>query len=287
MAICLIVMSAWANKTVNGKVVSAVDNEPLIGATVQAVGSSQGTATDLDGQFTVTVNDNVTQLRISCLGYKTKVVAISGFVTVALEEDNTALDEIVVTAMGIKREAKALGVSATPIKGDVIAQARTNDVMSSLAGKVAGVQIAETSSDPGTSKSVIIRGVSSLSGSNQPLYVVDGVPLNNSATYSSDGLNSGYDFGNGASAVNPNDVESMTILKGAAATALYGSRAGAGVILITTKKGSKQSRGVGIEYNGGLQWESVMRLPQMQNGFGMGWYGDHTEIENGSPSRTT
>ena len=111
---------------------------------------------------------------------------------------------------------------------------------------------------------------------------MDGVPLNNSATYSSDGLNSGYDFGNGASAVNPNDVESMTILKGAAATALYGSRAGAGVILITTKKGTKQSRGVGIEYNGGLQWESVMRLPQMQNGFGMGWYGDHTEIENGS-----
>jgi TonB-linked SusC/RagA family outer membrane protein len=275
-------MSAWANKTVTGKVVSASDNEPLIGATVQAIGSAQGTSTDLDGQFTVTVNDNVTQLRISCVGYKSQVVAVSSYVTVALEDANTTLDEVVVTAMGIKREAKALGVSATPIKGDVIAQARTNDIMSSLAGKVAGVQIGETSSDPGTSKSVIIRGVSSLSGSNQPLYVVDGVPLNNSATYSSDGLNSGYDFGNGASAVNPNDVESMTILKGAAATALYGSRAGAGVILITTKKGTKQNRGVGIEYNGGLQWETVMRLPQMQNGFGMGWYGDHTEIENGS-----
>ena len=282
MAICLITMSAWASKTINGKVVSASDGEPLIGATVQAVGSAQGTSTDLDGQFTVTVNDNVTQLRISCVGYKTQVVAVSSYVTVALEDANTTLDEVVVTAMGIKREAKALGVSATPIKGDIIAQARTNDIMSSLAGKVAGVQIAETSSDPGTSKSVIIRGVSSLSGSNQPLYVVDGVPLNNSSTYSSDGLNSGYDFGNGASAVNPNDVESMTILKGAAATALYGSRAGAGVILITTKKGSKQNRGVGIEYNGGLQWESVMRLPQMQNQFGMGWYGDHTEIENGS-----
>jgi len=282
VAICLIGMSAWANKTVTGKVVSASDNEPLIGATVQAIGSAQGTSTDLDGQFTVTVNDNVTQLRISCVGYKSQVVAVSSYVTVALEDANTTLDEVVVTAMGIKREAKALGVSATPIKGDVIAQARTNDIMSSLAGKVAGVQIGETSSDPGTSKSVIIRGVSSLSGSNQPLYVVDGVPLNNSATYSSDGLNSGYDFGNGASAVNPNDVESMTILKGAAATALYGSRAGAGVILITTKKGTKQNRGVGIEYNGGLQWETVMRLPQMQNGFGMGWYGDHTENENGS-----
>ncbi len=282
LAVCVIGMTAWASKTVSGKVVSASDNEPLIGATIQAIGSSQGTSTDIDGQFTVTVNDNVTQLRVSCVGYKTQVVAVASYVTVALEDANTTLDEVVVTAMGIKREAKALGVSATPIKGDVIAQARTNDIMSSLAGKVAGVQIGETSSDPGTSKSVIIRGVSSLSGSNQPLYVVDGVPLNNTATYSSDGLNSGYDFGNGASAVNPNDVESMTILKGAAATALYGSRAGAGVILITTKKGSKQNRGVGIEYNGGLQWESVMRLPQMQNNFGMGWYGDHTEIENGS-----
>ena len=166
MAICLITMSAWANKTVTGKVVSASDNEPLIGATVQAIGSSQGTSTDLDGQFTVTVNDNVTQLRVSCVGYKTQVVAVASYVTVALEDANTTLDELVVTAMGIKREAKALGVSATPIKGDIIAQARTNDIMSSLAGKVAGVQIAETSSDPGTSKSVIIRGVSSLSGSN-------------------------------------------------------------------------------------------------------------------------
>ena len=205
LAVCVIGMTAWASKTVSGKVVSASDNEPLIGATIQAIGSSQGTSTDIDGQFTVTVNDNVTQLRVSCVGYKTQVVAVASYVTVALEDANTTLDEVVVTAMGIKREAKALGVSATPIKGDVIAQARTNDIMSSLAGKVAGVQIGETSSDPGTSKSVIIRGVSSLSGSNQPLYVVDGVPLNNTATYSSDGLNSGYDFGNGASAVNPND----------------------------------------------------------------------------------
>ena len=224
----------------------------------------------------------MTQLKISCVGYKAQVVAVTSYVTVALEEDNLMIDEVVVTAMGIKREAKALGVSATPIKGDLIAQTRTNDIMSGLAGKVAGVQIGESSSDPGSSKSVIIRGVSSLSGSNQPLYVVDGVPLNNAASYSSDGLNSGFDFGNGASAVNPNDVESMTILKGAAATALYGSRAGAGVILITTKKGSKQHHGVGVEYNGGLQWESVLRLPQMQNAFGMGWYGEKTEIENGS-----
>ena len=220
-------------------------------------------------------------LRISYIGYQTQEVAVAPRVDVALNVEGSILDDVVVTAMGIKREAKSLGVSATQVRGDVIAQARTNDIMSSLAGKVAGVQIGESSSDPGSSKSVVIRGVSSLSGSNQPLYIVDGVPLNNTATFSSDGLNSGFDFGNGANAVNPNDVESMTVLKGAAATALYGSRAGAGVILITTKKGSQQ-KGVGVEYNGGLQWESVLRLPQMQNQFGMGWYGDKTEIENGS-----
>ena len=183
---------------------------------------------------------------------------------------------------GIKRSAKALGFSATAVKGDEIAAARTNDIMSSLSSKVAGVQISNSSSDPGSSKSVIVRGISSLGGTNQPLYVIDGVPLTNSAVYSTDGLNNGYDFGNGASAVNPDDVESMTILKGAAATALYGNRAANGVILITTKTGAKQKKGVGVEYNGGLQWETLLRLPQMQNDFGMGWYGEKTDIENGS-----
>lgn len=201
---------------------------------------------------------------------------------VVLRTDARLLDEVVVTAMGIKRSEKSLGYSASSVKGDAIAAKRTNDIMSSLSGKIAGVQISNTSSDPGASNSVVIRGVSSLSGNNQPLYVVDGVPLNNSAVFSSDGLNSGYDFGNGANAVNPDDVENMTILKGAAATALYGNRASGGVVLITTKSGKKQKKGLGVEYNGGIQWETLLRIPQLQNEFGMGWYGDHTELENGS-----
>lgn len=147
-------------------------------------------------------------------------VAIKPNVKIVLKSDAQLIDEVVVTAMGIKRSEKALGYSATSVKSDEIAAKRASDVMSSLSGKVAGVQISNTSSDPGASNSVIIRGVSSLSGSNQPLYVVDGVSLNNSSTYSSDGLNSGYDFGNGANAVNPDDVENMTILKGAVVTAL-------------------------------------------------------------------
>lgn len=206
----------------------------------------------------------------------------SGLMKIVLKPDAEMLDEVVVTAMGIKRSEKSLGFAASSVKGDAIASKRTNDIMSSLSGKVAGVQISNTSSDPGASNSVIIRGVSSLSGNNQPLYVVDGVPLNNSTVNTSDGLNNGYDFGNGANAVNPDDVESMTILKGAAATALYGNRASGGVVLITTKSGKQHKKGLGVEYNGGIQWETLLRIPQLQNEFGMGWYGDHTELENGS-----
>lgn len=161
---------------------------------------------------------------------------------ITLSSDAKNLDEVVVTAMGITRQSKALGYSASVVGGEKLSETRTGDIMSGIAGKVAGVQISASSSDPGASNSVVIRGVSSLSGSNQPLYVVDGVPLSNNSTSSetsrlasASSLDNSYDFGNGANAVNPDDVASMTILKGAAATALYGSRAANGVILITTK----------------------------------------------------
>ena len=187
---------------------------------------------------------------------QTQEVAIKPNLKVVLRSDAQQIDEVVVTAMGIKRSEKALGYAATSVGGEKIAESRTSDVMSSLAGKIAGVQISSTSSDPGASNSVIIRGVSSLSSTNQPLYVVDGVPLNNSTVYSTDGLNSGYDFGNGANAINPDDVANMTILKGAAATALYGSRAANGVVMITTKSGRKE-KGVGIE-NGTVEFSGQL-----------------------------
>ena len=274
--------SALAQTKVSGTVFSQEDGQPIIGAAVKVEGTSTGMLTDVNGRFSLTLPEGKNQITVSYLGYESKTMTAKNGMRVFLKSDATALDEVVVTAMGIKRSAKALGYSATAVDGDEIAAARTADVMSSLQGKVAGVQITSAAGDPGSSNSVIIRGISSLSGANQPLYVVDGVPMNNSAVYSGDGLNSGYDFGNGANAVNPDDVESMTILKGAAATALYGSRAANGVILITTKSGKKQAKGFGIEYNGGLQWEQVMRLPQMQNDFGMGWNGDKTDDENGS-----
>lgn len=277
----LCVGGLFAQTRVTGTVISQDDGEPVIGATIRVSGTNEGTVTDSNGSFTITCPEGKKVLTISYVGMEPVEVVAKSNMRIVLRSGDTNLDEIVVTAMGIKRSAKALGYSATALNGDEIAETRTNDIMSSLAGKVAGVQISTTSTDPGASNSVIIRGISSLNGSNQPLYVIDGVPMTNTAVVSSDHLNNQYDFGNGANAVNPDDVENMTILKGAAATALYGSRAANGVILITTKTGRAQ-KGIGVEYNGGLQWESVLRLPQSQNDFGMGWYGNKTDDENGS-----
>ncbi len=278
MVVCLIALGASA-KTVKGKVVSATDNEPLIGATVQAVGSNQGTATDIDGEFTVTVNDNVTQLKISYVGYVPQTVAVASYLTVALEEENNTLEEVVVTAMGITRKQKSLGYAAQQVKADDISGAHTTDAMNSLNGKVAGLQVQATSSDPGSANSVIIRGFSSINGSNQPLYVVDGVPLQ-STTLTGQGK---AQAAGGIASISPNDIESMTVLKGAAATALYGSRAANGVIIVTTKQGKKgDGKNFSIEYNGSVQARQVSLLPKMQNNWGQGWNGTQTYIENGS-----
>ena len=277
----LVVGGVIAQTKVTGTVISQEDGQPIIGAAVQVEGTKIGMLTDVNGKFSLTLPEGKKQIRVSYLGYEAKTVDAKNGMRVFLASDAKVLQDVVVTAMGVSRSQKTLGYSATQLNGDEIAKVRTNDVMSGLAGKVAGVQISNTSGDPGASQSVVIRGFSSLSGDNQPLYVIDGVPMINRSVYSSDGLNSGYDFGNGANAVNPDDVASMTVLKGAAATALYGSRAANGVILITTKTGKRQ-QGIGIEYNGGLQWESVNRLPQQQNEFGQGWYGNKTMDENGS-----
>ena len=282
--------SALAQSQVSGTVVSAEDGEPIIGASIKVEGTNTGTVTDIDGNFSLVLPAGKHTVKVSYIGMQDQTIALkAGNNKISLTSDAKNLDEVVVTAMGITRQSKALGYSASVVGGEKLSESRTGDIMSGIAGKVAGVQISSTSSDPGASNSVVIRGVSSLSGNNQPLYVIDGVPLSNTSTSSetsklagANSLNESYDFGNGANAVNPDDVESMTILKGAAATALYGSRAANGVILITTKSGKKQSKGIGVEYNGGMQFESVLRLPQMQNQFGMGWYGDKTDLENGS-----
>ena len=201
--------------------------------------------------------------------------------SITLKEDAKALDEVVVTALGIKRERKALGYGIDEVKGEALTKAKETNLINSMAGRVPGLVVSQTAGGPSGSTRVILRGSTEMTGNNQPLYVVDGVPLDNT-NFGSAGTNGGFDLGDGISSINADDVENMSVLKGPAASALYGSRAANGVILITTKSGKKQSKGVGIEYNGGLQLESVLRLPQMQNQFGMGWYGNKTELENGS-----
>lgn len=270
-------------KTVTGRVTNADDGEPLVGVSVTIPGTTVGVNTDGNGRFTLSrIPATAKEVRFSFIGTETQTLPIKSVMNVAMKSTDKVLDAAVVTALGIKRSEKSLGYSATSVKADEITETRNADIMSGLQGKVAGLSVSSASSDPGASTSVIIRGFSSLSRSNQPLYVIDGVPMDNSFTQSGDELNHGYDFGNGVSAINPDDVAEMSILKGAAATALYGSRAANGVIMIQTKSGKKRDKGLGITYNGGIQFENVARLVQMQNQFGQGYGGDAVNNENGS-----
>ena len=271
--------SAFAQTQVDGIVVSQEDGQPVIGVSVLVIGTNIGTVTGNDGRFSLTVPAGKSQLRFSYLGMETLEVSARPRMRIVLRSDDTNLDEIVVTAMGISRQQKTLGYSATQLDNDELTLGKMTDVTSALAGKVAGVQISASSADPGTANSVIIRGFSSINGNNQPLYVVDGVPLQQTSS-----LSQGHEEAmGGISNINPNDIESMTVLKGAAATALYGSRAANGVIVVTTKSGKRgDGRNFSITYDGSLQWRTVATLPKFQNQFGQGWNGKQTFIENGS-----
>ena len=268
--------------TVTGVVTSGEDGEPVVGASVLVMGTHMGVITDIDGKFTISnIPANAKTLRISFVGMQPQEVAIkSGSVMrITLHSDAEVLDEVVVTAMGISRSEKSLGYSATTVKSDEIINARTTNVADALSGKVAGLQVSSTSSDPGSVSNVVIRGFGSINGDNQPLYVVDGIPLSNSSV---SGSGKNVTLG-GISNVSSQDIESMTVLKGAAATALYGSRAANGVIVITTKSGKRSDgRNFSINYSGNVQARQLSYLPEMQNSFGQGWNGAQTFIENGS-----
>ena len=270
------------NVTVQGTVSDATNGETLPGVSVVLRGTTRGTITDLDGNYTISVPADAV-LSFSSVGFKGVNIDVNGrtVINVHLDPDAEFLDEVVVTALGISRSEKTLGYSATTVKSDEIVAARTTNAMSALAGKVAGVQIQNTSTDPGAASGVIIRGFSSVAGSNQPLYVVDGVPLSNSTLSSASGDKSTAI--SGIANIPAESIESMTVLKGAAATALYGSRAANGVVIVTTKSGRKgESRNFSIEYSGGLQLRQVSVFPMLQNEWGQGWNGTQTFIENGS-----
>lgn len=283
-ALLLSVGGVFAQTQVTGTVLSQEDGEPLAGAAVRIVGVKVGMLTDANGRFTMTLPEGKSLIMVSYLGYESQTVTAKNGMRILLRSDSQVLQDVVVTAMGISRQSKTLGYSATQVESKKLTEGHLTDVSTALAGKVAGVQVSSTSGDPGQASGIIIRGVSSINGSNQPLYVVDGVPLGtqsvNASTTAGQGMQTALA---GISNINSNDIESMTVLKGAAATALYGSRAANGVIVITTKSGKGgDGRNFSIDYNGGVQWRQVATLPEFQNRFGQGWNGDQTFIENGS-----
>ncbi|WP_291724594.1 SusC/RagA family TonB-linked outer membrane protein [Bernardetia sp.] len=264
----MLISSAWAQRTITGTVIDDLQ-QGLPGATVQVKGTTTGTTTDLEGKYSIIVPDGSDTLVFRFVGFATQEIKVGTrtSIDVQLSEDSE-LSEVVVTAFGVSREKQSLGYATQEIKGDNLVKAREMNVVNSLNGKVAGVQITGSNSIGGSSR-VVIRGNSSITGENQPLFVVDGVPIDNS-NFTTDNQRSGgggIDYGNAAQDINPNDIESVNILKGAVASALYGSRGQNGVILITTKKGTKR-KGIGVTFNSGVQFQDVYVLPDYQNRYG-------------------
>ena len=284
-------------KTVSGTV-SDENGLPLPGATVLISGTSTGTSTDFDGKYQLTANIG-DKLEISYVGYSTQsvTVGVSSTYDVQMQTDNT-LEEVVVTALGIKRDKKALGYAQQGVGGDDIADVKSTNIMDALSGEVSGLDI-QSYNQMGGSANIVVRGYSSLTGNNQALIVVDGTPIVNEtgSTFNQKSGRGGYSYGNGAIDINPDDVADVSVLKGAAATALYGSRAANGVILITTKKGKSSGGGLGISFNSSYMVGTADKetLPEYQKQYGAGygpfydgpggrWNTDHPTYDANNPN---
>lgn len=250
LAVLVSIGTATAQTQISGGIVSEEDGGPLVGASIMVVGTKSGTVTDVNGRFVLNVKEG-TELKISCLGMKPKIVKAKANLNIVLEPDENMLTDVVVTAMGISRQKKALGYAVSDLGGEEMVKARggLNNPVNALQGKVAGLQISSGSGSMGGSSKILIRGVNSISGNNQPLFVIDGVPVEGTDFNSTETARGGggYDYGNLVQDINPDDIENISVLKGAAASALYGSRANNGVIMITTKKGEKNA-GLGVSF---------------------------------------
>ena len=260
-----------AKKTITGCIVDAT-GEPLIGVTIMEKGTTNGSITDYDGNYSLSVPGNAV-LQFSYIGYKSVEMKVEGkeVIDLTMHEDTEVLDEVVVTALGIKREKKMLGYAVQELKSDELNKTGDPSVTSALQGKVAGLSMNTSSTGLGGSTKITIRGNSSLSDNNQPLWIVDGVPFSDNST-SDASFYGGVDRGGASLDINPDDIESISVLKGPNAAALYGSRAGNGVILVTTKKGSKKD-GFGIRYTGNFTWSSVAETLEQQERYGQGQIG--------------
>jgi TonB-linked SusC/RagA family outer membrane protein len=257
---------AWAQHNVSGQV-TLPDGAALPGVSVLVKGTSIGTSTDADGRFTVGVPDNNAVLVLSFIGYTTQEVVVGSQTNLSIQmtEDTQQLSEVVVTALGIEREAKSLSYAQQTVDGSTLTQTRDINILNSLSGRAAGVDIKKSSSGAGGSTKVVLRGNKSMSGGSQPLFVIDGIPMANNIG-GQPGMWGGTDQGDGMSQINPDDIESMTILRGSNAAALYGSQGANGVVLITTKKGKE---GVTkVEFNTGVTVETVLKKPELQFKYG-------------------
>lgn len=286
-----VLLSFAQERTMKG-VVTDPSGATLPGVAVVVKGTTNGTVTNLDGEYTLNVNEgDVLVYKLIGFASQTRTVGAESSIDITLEEDVEELEEVVVTALGVKRDERSLGYSVQNVSGESMSEVKSTNLVNGLSGKVAGVQVSSSGTMGGSSR-IVIRGVNSVTGNNQPLFVVDGVPIDNSSFTTDDQArgSGGYDYGNAAQDINPDDIESMSILKGASAAALYGSRAANGVVMITTKKGKGKSNRIGVSVFGGVTFDNVLKLPDYQNSYGGGFdtfqvdaNGNEIVDQNGNP----
>jgi len=275
-------IAAAQSVKISGVITEKVSGQPVPGVSISVKGGSSGTQTNGDGKFSINANENDI-LRIFSIGYTEQEIKVSSANTtlnITLEEAQNALSEVVVTALNIPKEKKSLGYAVQELKSKDLAEAREVNLVNALAGKIAGVQVTNSQGDMGSSR-IIIRGETSISGNNQPLFIIDGVPVDNTQTLGNSSISAtsaSRDYANPISDINPDDIESMSVLKGPNAAALYGSRAAAGVVLITTKKG-KGSKGLGISVTSNTTFSSLLILPDYQNSYGQGANGQFSYVD--------
>jgi TonB-linked SusC/RagA family outer membrane protein len=272
---------AWAQeRTVTGRVTSAEDNTPIPGVNVVVKGTTVGTVTDASGAYSISAPADGT-LVFSFIGLTSQEIAIGNrtAVDVSMAQDVQQLTEVVITALGVEKSEKAVTYAVQDVSGEGLVRARESNIINSLSGQIAGAQITNSSGAVGGSTRVVLRGANSISGSNQPLFVVDGVPINNE-NYSAADNGGGADLPNGAAAINPDDVESISVLKGPVGAALYGNRGANGVIIVTTKTG-RGTKGLGISVNSTTYFETPLRTPDFQNSYGQGPAPNYFEFVNG------
>lgn len=271
--LCLTYAARGQNVTVTGRVTSSTEGDPIPGVNVIVKGTSIGTTTDADGKYSIAVTGSDAVLVFSFIGFQAMEVEVGNrsSVDVSLVEDITQLNEVVVTALGIEKETSKLGYALSTVNGDLMSQARETNVAMSLQGRVAGLNVKGTSGGPGSTTKILLRGMPSMNSGGNPLFVINGVPMDNTQRGAS-GEWGGSDNGDGIGNLNPDDIESMTVLKGQSASALYGARASNGVILITTKRGKKGD--FAVEFNTNYQLDKAMDLTDFQYVYGQGEKGN-------------